>query len=230
MIAATRWAGKHPLFVRIVLLPILFYLQGRLAFIAGARLFFDGVSLPAYWIWSMLAIIWVATFVYPANARSILYTDYWRIKGLEWIACIAACGLWFYVGNQMAQRFEGIPTKTQSTIAVTMAGIVTSESTASETEPANDNRLKKAYRSYFKNAIKEIKRTHRAQKFPLAVGLILGILGIGVGIAVIVCGIQCGSAGGATALTVISGLALVGLGIWALVAGLSRKSATTLKE
>lgn len=230
MITITRWAGKHPLFVRIVLLPILFYIQGRLAFIAGARLFFDGVSLSTYWVWGMMAIIWVATFVYPADARSILHTDYWRIKGLEWIACTAGFGLWLYAGNQMAQRFEGVPIKTQSAVTMGIAAVATSESVTVETETKSDNKLKKAYRNYFKNAVRQIKRTHRSQKIPMALGIVLGILGIGLGIAVIVCGIQCSSAGGATALGVISGLALIGLGVWALVAGLRRRSPTSQKE
>jgi len=53
---------------------------------------------------------------------------------------------------------------------------------------------------------------------PKALGIILGAIGIAAGLVVLVCGIQCGGASGTVALGVIGGLALIGLGIWALVA------------
>jgi hypothetical protein len=174
----------------------------------------------------MIAILWITTSIYPANARALLHTAYWRIKGLEWIACTAAFGLWFYAGNQMARQVDGNTTRIEPT--VTVAGLVVSESrsdiTTLEPDAKHENKLKKAYRNYFKNAINRIKRTHRSQKMPLGLGIALGVIGIGLGIVFLVCGIQCGSTGGAVALGVIGGIALAGLGIWALVAGLSGRN------
>ena len=245
MINITRWAGRHPLFVRIVLLPILFYLQGRLAFVAGANLFFDGLSLPAYWVWAMIGILWVAAFIYPENAKEIMRAAYWRIKGLEWVACTAAFGLWFYAGNQMAQQYEGVSTATQMESQLPKTAALFSERVMSEEVPAKeskveknsseritvdkekrtDNKLVKAYRQYFKNAISTIKHGHGKQGIPTALGIVLGVIGIGLGIVILVCGIQCGGTGGGIALGVIGGLALIGLGVWALIAGLRKTSA-----
>ena len=246
MITITRWAGRHPLFVRAVLLPILFYIQGRLAFIAGANLFFDGLLLPESWVWGMVGIIWVAAFMYPENAKEIIKTAYWRVKGLEWIACTAAFGLWLFIGNQMSQRYEGNQTAHQAprSVALITAGFG-SERISNESERIDErkidntrsaplsvekkslsSRIAKAYDHYFRNAIKTIKQKRAAkQGLPLGVGIALGVLGIGLGIVILVCGIQCGSTGGGIALGVIGGLALIGLGVWALIAGLRNKSA-----
>ena len=245
MINITRWAGKHPYLVRFVLLPILFYSQGRLGFATGAHLFFGGITLSPYWLWGMMAVLWMITFIYPNNARALLYTAYWRIKGLEWIACTAAFALWVYAGNQMAGQIQTDLANIEPAMpmrSVAMAGLAfsatrsevrpseTSEVRPSETEIKSENTLRKAYRSYFKKAIKRIRRTHRSQTMPLALGILLGVLGIGLGIVVLVCGIQCGGMGGAVALGVIGGLAFAGLGIWALIAGLRPKGSAALKE
>lgn len=246
MLTITRWAGRHPLFVRAVLLPILFYIQGRLAFIAGANLFFDGLLLSESWVWLMVGIIWIAAFMYPEKAKEIMKTAYWRVKGLEWVACTAAFGLWLFIGNQMAQRYEGNPIARQEvrSVALVVAGF-SSERISNESERTDErkidsdrsaplsvekktlsSRITKAYHQYFKNAVKAIKQKRAAkQGLPLGVGIVLGVLGIGLGIVILVCGIQCGSTGGGIALGVIGGLALIGLGIWALIAGLRNKSA-----
>lgn len=223
MLTITRWAGKHHLFVRLVLLPILFYLQGRLAFTAGAELFFKGVSLPFYWVWIMVSIIWLATLVYPANARKLLSTAYLRIKGMEFIACTAAFGLWLYAGNMIARQAEQAPLEThqQSAVRMVAASVMVSEEAPAVTrERSSDNKLKKAYRRYFRNAVLKTKHNQATgSSIPTGVAIALGVIGIGLGIIVLVCGIGCGTTGGGVALAVVGGAALVGLGVWALIAG-----------
>ena len=229
MLIITRWAGRHPLLVRVVLLPILFYLQGRLAFVAGADLFFKGVSLPVYWVWGMIGIIWAATLMYPHNAKHLLHTAYWRIKGMELVACTAAFGLWLYAGNMMARQFESDLAGTQhySTVSIiTVSAVAAEESPTITKERSSDNKLKKAYRRYFKNAVYKIKNKPANSSMPTGLAIALGVLGVGLGIVVLVCGIGCGTSGGGVALAVVGGIALVGLGIWALIAGLRKTSRT----
>jgi hypothetical protein len=219
--AITRWAGRHPWLVRLFIVPVLFYFHARIAFILGAELYFDHHLLPYAWVWVLIGILAVATLAYPANARELLRHHYWRVKSLEAIGCMTAFGLWVYVGNHAADYFE---TEARAAPTVTIAAVQQGSLYVSE-NPATEERgffapVKRLIKNYHRGAIARIKAA-KGQRTAANAGLIfLSILGIGLGIVVLVCTIQCGSGSGAVALGVIGGLALIGLGIWALVRGL----------
>ncbi len=174
----------------------------------------------------MISVIWIAALVYPANAKKLLPTAYWRIKGMEFVACTAAFGLWMYAGNMITRQVEqtSLEAYQQSTVRVVTASVIDSEETpAVATERSSDNKLKKAYRRYFRNAVYKIKTNHATgSSIPMGVAIALGVVGIGLGIVVLVCGISCGTTGGGIALAVVGGVALLGLGVWALIAGLRK--------
>ena len=221
MYAITRWAGRHPWLVRLFIVPVLFYFHSRIAFILGAELYFDRIQLPYAWVWAMIGILAITTLVYPANARELLRRRYWRIKSLEAIGCMTAFGLWVYVGNQTADYFENETRPVRAAIAQSAR----EGSLALSERPATEERgifapVKRLVKDYHRGAIARIKAA-KGQRTAASAGLIvLSVLAIGVGIAMLVCTIQCGSGSGAVALGVIGGLALLGLGIWALVRGL----------
>lgn len=221
MYAITRWAGRHPWLVRLLIVPVLFYFHSRIAFILGAELYFDDRLLPYAWVWTMISILAVTTLAYPPNARELLRRSYWRVKCLEAIGCLTAFGLWVYVGNHTAEYFE----TEARTVPAAATGVVRQGSLYLSERPSTEERgffapVKRAIKNYHRGAIARIKAA-KGQRTAANAGLIvLGILGIGVGIVMLVCTVQCGSGSGAVALGVIGGLALLGLGIWALVRGL----------
>jgi hypothetical protein len=219
--AITRWAGRHPWLVRLCIVPVLFYFHARIAFVFGAELYFDRMLLPYAWVWAMIGVLALTTLVYPANARELLRHRYWRVKSLEFVGCLTAFGLWVYVGNHAAEYFE---TEALTTTTATVGAVRQGSFSLSE-KPANEQRgffapVKRSIKAYHRGAISRIKAA-KGQRTAANAGLIvLSVLAIGVGIAMLVCTIQCGSGSGAVALGVIGGLALLGLGIWALVRGL----------
>ncbi|MCY7351750.1 MAG: hypothetical protein LH606_13955 [Cytophagaceae bacterium] len=235
MIQITKWAGRHPILVRFVLLPILFYWHGRMAFVLGADLFFDGIQLTEPWIWSMVGVICLATALFPAKPRETLWLNYWRVKGLEFVVCLAGFGLWVYIGNQTAIQFEGSgqdasqeTRQSSQTVPVRTAGGLLLADSGPATGQGFLILSKRAIRTYYKNAIRQIKQAHGKQTkdgMPKGLAIGLGVIGIALGIVVLICGIACGGAGGVVALSVIGGLGLLALGIWGLVYG-ARKTTT----
>lgn len=234
MLHITRWAGRHPLLVRVVVLPLLFYIQGRIAFIAGANLFFTGITLPTGWVWLMVAVLMVSVYCYPAYPKEILRTAYWRVKGLECVACMVGFGLWFYAGNQMAYQFEG--PLVQAGAQVVTAGRSGSDAQISR-ESQSDSKLKKAYRNYFRNAIRKIKKQHRPDEKPSTIRVVLnvlavvfGVLAISIGIPVLLCGLACAYSSGVIASYVVGGLGLIILGILGLCFGFQKKRPVVYKK
>lgn len=228
MLKVTKWAGKHPTFIRFIVLPILFYIQCRMAFILGAEMFFQDNFLSIGFLISMFVINIGICFIYPLNPKEVIYKSYYRLKAMQLIACISAAGMWAFVGNQTAAYFDNAPTQEitlQSNLSYPFSALAVSVSTA-ERHESTMLTTKKVFRNYFKNAISKIK--HSTLLRPKAEGsarvllIILGILLMGFGIVVLVCGIQCGGASGSVALGVIGGIVLLGLGIWAIVGGVRK--------
>ncbi|MBA4853536.1 hypothetical protein [Emticicia sp. BO119] len=239
MFQITRWAAKHPTLVRFIILPILFYIQCRMAFVLGAEMFFQGTIFTIAFFLTMVVINVGVCLAYPFNAKELIHRFYYRLKVMQLVACISAAALWGFIGNQTAAYFEHVrlaelnikPTYSYpfSVLAVTL-----SNSTLEERESSMLT-TKSVFKNYFKNAIAKIKKSTLFRPNPKAdqatkiLLIILGIILLGAGIVVLVCGIQCGSAGGGVALGVIGGLALLGLGIWALVGGF-RKAIRMMKR
>lgn len=230
MFEITRWAGKHPTLVRYIILPVLFYIQCRIAFVLGAEVFFQGTSFSIAFFLLMLVINIGICLAYPFNAKELIHKFYYRLKVMQLVACLSAAAMWGFIGNQTAAYFEHVrmadlglkPAMSYpfSVLAVTLTNTTVAESESSMLT------TKTVFKSYFKNAIAKIKKSvffrpkvDQSAKILLA---ILGIILISGGIVVLVCGIQCGSAAGSVALGVIGGLALIGLGVWALIGGFRR--------
>lgn len=230
MFQITRWAGRYPALVRFIILPILFYIQCRMAFVLGAEMFFDGTTFSIPFLLAMLFINVGVCLVYPFNAKELIHKYYYRLKAMQLVACLSAAALWGFIGNQTAAYFEHVrmaehsiqPTMSYpfSVLAVTLTS-----TTVGETESSMLT-TKTIFKKYFKNAIAKIKKSAllspKADKSAKVLLIILGIILLGAGIVVLVCGIQCGGASGSVALGVIGGLALLGLGIWALIGGFRR--------
>lgn len=216
--------------VRFIILPVLFYIQCRMAFVLGAEIFFQGTSLTIAFFLSMFIINIGICLVYPFNAKELIHKFYYRLKAMQLVACLSAAALWGFVGNQTAAYFENVrmaefgvqPTMNYpfSALAVTLTS-----STVGETESSMLT-TKTVFKNYFKNAIAKIKKSvfsrPKADQSARILLVILGIILMAGGIVVLVCGIQCGSAAGSVALGVIGGLALIGLGVWALIGGFRR--------
>ncbi|CCH01826.1 hypothetical protein FAES_3819 [Fibrella aestuarina BUZ 2] len=226
MYTISSWAGKNPWLIRLFILPVLFYVQGKIAFAAGADLFFYGFSAADFWFWGLIGVIWLAAYLYPHDARAQLKTNFWVVKRLELLSCTAVFGLWMFAGNQMAQHVEG-KAPLSKTDPVRMASVSHTKSDSesrTKIETKEQNRVKRAYRAYFRNAIKRIKKDHQTKHwFTVVISILAGVVLIGLGIIMLVCGIQCSGSGGMVALGVIGGLGLVGLGIWVLIAGIRRR-------
>lgn len=230
MFQITRWAGRHPLLVRFIILPILFYIQCRMAFVLGAEMFFQGTSFSLAFLLVTVVINIGVCLAYPFNAKELIHKFYYPLKVMQLVACLSAATLWGFIGNQTAAYFENVrmtelgikPVYTYpfSTLAVTLTNSTLGESESSMLT------TKTVFKNYFKNAIAKIKKSTlfspKADGAAKILLVILGIILVGFGIVVLVCGIQCGSAGGGVALGVIGGLALLGLGVWALVGGFRR--------
>jgi hypothetical protein len=230
MFQITRWAGKHPTLVRFIILPILFYIQCRMAFVLGAEIFFQGTSLSVAFLLTVFVINIGVCLLYPFNAKELIHRFYYRLKVMQFVACMSAAGLWGFIGNQTAAYFEHVrlaelgvkPVYAYpfSVLAVTLTNTTIGESESSMLT------TKTIFKKYFKNAITKIKKSTllrpKADQSAKILLVILGIILVGFGIVVLVCGIQCGSAAGSVALGVIGGLALIGLGVWALVGGFRR--------
>ncbi|RYU94816.1 hypothetical protein [Emticicia agri] len=230
MFTLTKWAGKHPTLVRFIILPVLFYIQCRMAFVLGAEMFFEGTSLSIAFLLAMFIINIGICVVYPFNAKELIHKYYYRLKVMQLVACLSAAGLWGFIGNQTAAYYEHVriaemgikPTYSYpfSILAVTLTNTTVGESESSMLT------TKTVFKNYFKNAIAKIKKSTllrpKADQSAKVLLIILGIILLGLGIVVLVCGIQCGGASGSVALGVIGGLALLGLGIWALVGGFRR--------
>ncbi|MFD2521158.1 hypothetical protein [Emticicia soli] len=230
MFQISRWAGRNPALVRFIILPILFYVQCRMAFVLGAEMFFEGTTLSIPFLLAMLFINIGVCLVYPFNARELMHKFYYRLKVMQLVACFSSAALWGFIGNQTAAYFEHVrmaehsiqPTMNYpfSVLAVTITS-----TTVGETESSMLT-TKTVFKKYFKNAVAKIKKTFfttttvdRSAKVLL---MVLGIVLLGIGVVVLVCGIECGGSSGAIALAIIGGLALLGLGIWALIGGFRR--------
>lgn len=223
----TRWAGRHPMLVRFIILPILFYIQCRIAFVLGAEMFFQGTSFSIAFFLLMFAINIGVCLAYPFNAKELIHKFYYRLKVIQLVACLSAAALWGFIGNQTAAYFEHVrmaelglqPTMNYpfSVLAVTITSKTVGESESSMLT------TKTVFKNYFKGAIAKIKKSvffrPKADRSARVLLIVLGIILLSGGIVVLVCGIQCGSAAGSVALGVIGGLALMGLGIWALIGG-----------
>lgn len=230
----TRWAGHHRLFIRFFVLPISFYFFGRMAFVLGGQFYFWGYSLPEATVYGLTAVMIVAAWFYPKNPRQALRQFYWKMKGLELTVCMASFFLWMYIGNQTVQYFDpllntaSVPTAALG-VQFTALSSSTGESTATSNNETTAKSAKRSFFNYFKNSTRTIKLKSllkpKSERMPMALGIILGAIGIAAGIVILVCGIQCGGASGTVALGVIGGLALIGLGIWALVAALKPEAA-----
>lgn len=223
----TRWAGRHRVLIRFFVLPVVFYFFGRMAFILGGEFYFWGYSIPEISVYGLTAVMIIAAWFYPKNPRQAIHQLYWKMKGLEFTVCLASFFLWMYIGNQTVRYFD--PMLSTSATSALPSGIhLTSFSSTSNTQTTtshNETFAKSAKRgvfNYFKNSSRLIKAksflTPKSERMPKALGIILGAIGIAAGLVVLVCSIQCGGASGSVALGVIGGLALIGLGIWALVA------------
>lgn len=230
MFQITRWAGRNPALVRFIILPILFYVQCRMAFVLGAEMFFEGTTFSIPFLLAMLFINVGVCLVYPFNAKELIHKYYYRLKAMQLVACLSAAALWGFIGNQTAAYFEHVrmaehsiqPTMSYpfSVLAVTLTSTPVGETESSMLT------TKTVFKKYFKNAIAKIKKSTllspKADKSAKVLLVILGIILLGAGIVVLVCGIQCGGAAGSVALGVIGGLAILGLGIWALIGGFRR--------
>ena len=223
----TRWAGHHRVLIRFFLLPIAFYFFGRMAFILGGELYYWNYGIPETVVYGLTAIMIAAAWFYPKHPRQVIYQLYWKIKGLEFTVCLASFFLWVYIGHQTVQYFDPLITPISTSILplpIHLTAFSSSENTVtSESETKTlPQKAKRSFFNYFKNSTRLIKAKSRlmpkSDRMPVALGVILGAIGIAAGIVVLVCGIQCGGASGSVALGVIGGLALIGLGIWALVA------------
>ncbi|WP_428666665.1 hypothetical protein [Runella sp.] len=223
----TRWAGHHRILIRFFVLPIAFYFFGRMAFVLGGEFYFWGYTIPEYTVYALTALMIAAAWFYPKNPRQVIYQLYWKIKGLEFTVCMASFFLWMYIGNQTVQYFNPLLETTSKTAESSIIHLTSLSSGSSENSTASSNEttvtsVKRSFFNYFKNSTHAIKMKSlfrpKSERMPTALGVILGAIGIAAGIVVLVCGIQCGGASGSVALGVIGGLALIGLGIWALVA------------
>ncbi|WP_337040820.1 hypothetical protein [Emticicia sp. 17c] len=230
MFKITKWAGKHPTLVRFVILPVLFYVQCRMAFVLGAEMFFQGQSLSVSFLLIAFTIHILVALVYPYNAKELIHKFYYRLKTMQLVACVSAAAMWGFIGNQTAAYFENVRIAELelhpnvgypfSAVAVTVTSNTVGESQSSMLT------TKTYFKKYFKNVIVKIKKSvlnkPKTSDSAKALLVILGIILMAFGIVVLVCGIQCGGAAGAVALGVLGGLALLGLGIWALVGGFRR--------
>lgn len=221
----TRWAGRHRTLIRFFVLPVVFYFFGRMAFILGGEFYFWGVTIPEISVYGLTAIMIIAAWFYPKNPRQAIHQLYWKMKGLEFTVCMASFFLWMYIGNQTVQYFD--PMLSTAPVAhsdIHLTRFSSSSNTAESTSKSETfaQSAKRGFFNYFKNSSRLIKSksllTPKSERMPKALGIILGAIGIAAGLVVLVCGIQCGGASGTVALGVIGGLALIGLGIWALVA------------
>ena len=223
----TRWAGRHRVLIRFFVLPVVFYFFGRMAFILGGEFYFWGYTIPEISVYGLTAVMIIAAWFYPKNPRQAIHQFYWKMKGLEFTVCMASFFLWMYIGNQTVQYFDPM-LNTASTPIIPTAIHLTSFSSTSNREANSSGSetftksAKRGFFNYFKNSSHLIKSksflTPKSERMPKALEIILGAIGIAAGLVVLVCGIQCGGASGTVALGVIGGLALIGLGIWALVA------------
>ncbi len=228
----TRWAGHHRILIRFFVLPVAFYFFGRMAFVLGGQFYFWGYTIPEVTVYALTALMIAAAWLYPKNPRQVIYQLYWKIKGLEFAVCMASFFLWMYIGNQTVHYFDPMLNTASAPVSspFQLTGL---SSTASETAKGTGNETvtkaaKRGFFNYFKNATRAIKSKSllkpKSERMPTALGVILGAIGIAAGIVVLVCGIQCGGASGSVALGIIGGLALIGLGIWALVAAFKPSS------
>lgn len=234
----TRWAGHHRILIRFFVLPIAFYFFGRMAFVLGGQFYFWGYSIPVATVYGLTAVMIVAAWLYPQNPRQAIRQFYWKMKGLEFAACMASFFLWMYIGNQTVQYFEPLLNTTNTPTAAlgvqfTALSSTNGESTTNSSSETKAKSAKRSFFNYFKNSTRAIKLKSlmkpKSERMPMALGIILGAIGIAAGIVVLVCGIQCGGASGTVALGVIGGLALIGLGIWALVAAFKPEAARRSK-
>lgn len=190
--------------------------------------FFDGYLAADFWFWALIGVIWLATYLYPPDARAKLKTHFWAVKRLELLSCTAVFGLWMFVGNQMARHFEGGPDPRPRTDWVQMASVSRSRSDSegqTKIDKKEERRFKRAYRAYFRNAVRRIKERHQAKDgLAMAANILIGVMVIGLGVIMLVCGIQCGGSGGLVALGVLGGLGLAGLGIWVVIAGIRKQT------
>ena len=168
-----------------------------------------------------------AAWFYPKNPRQAIHQFYWKMKGLEFAVCMASFILWMYIGNQTVQYFDPILSTAAAPASHFNIHFTSLSSTSNTAESTSESKTfaqsaKRGFFNYFKNSSRLIKSksflTPKSERMPKALGIILGAIGIAAGLVVLVCGIQCGGASGTVALGVIGGLALIGLGIWALVA------------
>lgn len=223
----TRWAGRHRVLIRFFVLPVVFYFFGRMAFVLGGEFYFWGYTIPEISVYGLTALMIIAAWFYPKNPRQAIHQLYWKMKGLEFAVCMASFILWMYIGNRTVQYFDPM-LSTASAPIIPPAIHLTSFSSTSNREANSSGSetftksAKRGFFNYFKNSSHLIKSksflTPKSERMPKALGIILGAIGIAAGLVVLVCGIQCGGASGTVALGVIGGLALIGLGIWALVA------------
>ncbi|RFS14826.1 hypothetical protein [Emticicia sp. C21] len=227
MYQITRWAGKHPTLVRFIILPILFYVQCRMAFVLGAEMFFQGTSFSIPFLLTVVVINIGVCLAYPFNAKELIHKYYYQLKAMQLVACLSAATLWGFIGNQTAAYFENVRmaelgVKPVYSYPFSVLAVTLTNNTLGESESSMLT-TKSVFKNYFKNAIAKIKKSTllrpKADGAAKVLLVILGILLLAAGIVVLVCGIQCGSAGGGVALGVIGGLALLGLGVWALVGG-----------
>lgn len=239
MFQITRWAGRHPTLVRFIILPILFYVQCRMAFVLGAEMFFRGTSFSIAFLLTVAVINIGVCLAYPFNAKELIHKYYYQLKVMQLVACLSAATLWGFIGNQTAAYFENVRmaelgVKPVYTYPFSILAVTLTNNTVGEAESSMLT-TKSVFKNYFKNSIAKIKKSVLFRPNPKADGatkvllIILGIILLGSGIVVLVCGIQCGSAGGGVALGVIGGLALLGLGVWALVGGF-RKAFRMMKR
>jgi small-conductance mechanosensitive channel len=198
-----------------------------MAFVLGAELFFQGTSFS---IASLLTIVIInigVCLAYPFNAKELIHKFYYQLKIMQLVACLSAATLWGFIGNQTAAYFENVRmaelgVKPVYNYPFSILAVTLTSNTLGESESSMLT-TKSVFKKYFKNAIAKIKKSTllhpKADGAAKVLLIILGIILLGAGIVVLVCGIQCGSAGGGVALGVIGGLALLGLGVWALVGG-----------
>jgi len=230
MFQVTKWAGRNPALVRFIILPILFYVQCRMAFVLGAEMFFEGTTFSIPFLLSILFVNIGVCLVYPFNARELIHKYYYRLKAMQLVACLSAAALWGFIGNQTAAYFEHVR-MTEHSVQPTMSypfsvlAVTITSTTVGETESSMLT-TKTVFKKYFKNAVAKIKKTFfttsTADRSAKVLLMVLGILLLGIGVVVLVCGIECGGSSGAIALAIIGGLAILGLGIWALIGSFRR--------
>ncbi|GAB3509801.1 hypothetical protein GCM10027442_17570 [Emticicia fontis] len=193
-------------------------------------MFFQGTSLSVAFLLTTVVINIGVCMAYPFNAKELIHKFYYRLKVMQLVACLSAAALWGFIGNQTAAYFEHVrmaelSVKPTYSYPFAILAVTLSSTTVGESESSMLT-TKTIFKNYFKNAIAKIKKSSlfrpKADSAAKVLLVILGIILVGFGIVVLVCGIQCGSAAGSVALGVIGGLALIGLGVWALIGGFRR--------